>query len=164
MAHNTVMLDYPEPGNVLEALGTPDAVEWSRATEEEFGSMKRCDLLNDPVPLPPNGRVVGTKWVFKRKRNIEGKVERFRARLVAKGFMQIFGLDYFGTYAPVARLATLRLVYALAVLLKLELASLDVEAAFMNAELKEELYIRAPPGTTPSPMATSIALGRASTG
>ena len=151
VAHNTVMLDYPEPGNVQEALSTPDAEEWSRAMEEEFGSMKRCDLLSDPVPLPPNGRVVGTKWVFKRKRNIEGKVERFRARLVAKGFMQIFGLDYFGTYAPVARLATLRLVYALAVLLKLELASLDVEAAFMNAELKEELYIRAPPGTTPLP-------------
>ena len=61
--------------------------------------------------------------------------------------MQVFGLDYFGTYAPVARLATLRMVYALAVLLQLDMTSIDVEAAFMNAELKEELCINVPRGT-----------------
>ena len=61
--------------------------------------------------------------------------------------MQVFGLDYFGTYAPVARSATLRILYALAVLLQLELTSMDVEAAFMNAALKEELCINALPGT-----------------
>ena len=71
--------------------------------------------------------------MFKKKRNLDGHVERFRARLVAKGFAQIFGLDYFGTYAPVARLGTLRIVYAQAVLMYLTLASLDVEAALMNA-------------------------------
>ena len=84
-------------------------------------------------------------------RNVNGLVERFRARLVAKGFMQVYGLDYFGTYAPVARLSTLRLLYALAVLMQLDLASLDVEAAFMNADLKEELFINAPSGTPQLP-------------
>ena len=62
----------------------------------------------------------------------------YRAQLVGKEFSQVFGLDYFGTYAPVARLGTLRMVYALAVLMCLPLASLDVEAAFMNAPLYEE--------------------------
>ena len=151
LAMNTIMLDYPEPTNMDEALLSPDAEEWQQAANEEFASMKRCYLLSDPVILPANGRVVGTKWVFKRKRNLAGLIERFRARLVAKGFMQVFGLDYFGTYAPVARLATLRLVYALSVLLDLKLASLDVEAAFMNADLQEEIYIHAPPGTESLP-------------
>jgi hypothetical protein len=151
LATDMVMQDYPEPVTMDEALQTPDAHEWEKAIEEEFGSMKRCDLLSDPVRLPSNGRIVGTKWVFKRKRNMQGLVERFRARLVAKGFMQVFGLDYFGTYAPVARLATLRMVYALAVSLQLDMASLDVEAAFMNAPLKEEMFINAPPGTPPLP-------------
>ena len=114
-------------------------------------SMKRTELLSEPVQLPPGGRIIGTKWVFKRKRNLRGEVERFRARLVALGFSQVFGLDYFGTYAPVARLSTLRLVYALSVLLMLSMASLDVEAAFMNATLDEELYIRAPTGTEQLP-------------
>ena len=118
---------------------------------EEFNSMKRTELLSDPVQIPVNGGVIGTKWVFKRKWNLEVGVEQFRARLVAKGFSQIFGLDYFGTYAPVARLGTLRIVYALAVLMCLTLASLDVEAAFLNAPLDEKLYIRAPPGTDQLP-------------
>ena len=95
--------DYPEPRDHKEALASPDAVRWQMAMNEEVSSMKRTDLLSEPVPLPPGGRVIGTKWVFKRKRNLEGWVERFRARLVALGFAQIFGLDYFGTYAPVAR-------------------------------------------------------------
>ena len=76
LAMNTVMLDYPEPVTMDEALQTPDSKEWEKAVEEEFRSMKRCDLLSDPVQLPPNGRVVGTKWVFKRKRNAQGQVEK----------------------------------------------------------------------------------------
>ena len=70
MELNKAIADYPEPVTIEEALGTPDAEQWSQAINEEFGSMKRCDLLSDPVSLPTNGRVVGTKWVFKRKRNL----------------------------------------------------------------------------------------------
>ena len=106
--------------------------------------MKRTELLSDPVQLPVNGRVIRTKWVFKRKRNLEGGVERVSATLVAKGFSQFFGLDYFGTYAPVARFGALRMLYALAVLMCLTLASLDVEDTLTNDTLDEGLYIRAP--------------------
>ena len=85
--------------------------------------------------------------MFKCKKNLEGDVEHDRARHVAKGFTQMFGLDYFGTYMPVARLGTLRIVHATAVLVCLTLASVDVEAVFLNAKLNKELYMRAPPGT-----------------
>ena len=89
--------------------------------------------------------------MFKHKRNLEGGLVSFLARLVTKSFSQIVGLDYFGTYATVARLDTLRIVYALAVLMCLTLALLDVEAAFINATLDKELYIRAPSGTDQLP-------------
>ena len=108
---------------------------------EEINSIKRTDFLSDLVRLLVNGRVIGTMWVFKHKRNLEGGVERFRARVVAKGFSQIFGLGYFDTYTPVAQLGTLPIVYDLAVLMCLTLALLDGEAAFLNATLDEELYI-----------------------
>jgi len=71
---------------------------------------------------------------------------KYRARLVAKGFQQTFGLDYFDTYSPVARLSSLRLLYALSVELNLQLAAMDVDAAFLNADLSEDIYIKAPPG------------------
>ena len=111
---------------------------------KEFNSMKQTDLISDPVRLPVNGRVIGTKWVFKRKRDVEGGGERFWARLKAKCFSQIFRLDYFDTYVPVAWFGILRIAYALAVLMFLTLASLNIEAAFLNVTLDEELYIRAP--------------------
>ena len=119
--HETIS-NYPEPQDHNEALATPDAERWAEAKNEEFDSMKRTEHLRDPVRLPVNGRAIGTKWVFKCKSNLEGGVERFRARLVAKGFSQIFVLDYFGTYAPIARLGTLRILYATAVLMCLTLA------------------------------------------
>ena len=74
-------------------------------------------------------------------------MEQFRARLVAKSFSQIFALDYFGKYAPVARLDTLRILYELADLMCLTLALEDVEAAILNATLDQGLCIRVPPGT-----------------
>jgi len=86
---------------------------------------------------------------YKKKRNSLGEVTRYRARLVAKGFQQTFGLDYFDTYSPVARLSSLRLLYAISVELDLQLAAMDVDAAFLNAELTEDIYIKAPPGQPP---------------
>ena len=104
-----IISDYSEPQYHNKALATPDAENWAEAINKEFNSMKRTELLNDPVRLPVDGRVIGTKWVFKRKKNLEGGVERYWARLVLKGFFQIIGLDYFGTYAPEARLGVLRI-------------------------------------------------------
>ena len=79
------------------------------------------------VQLLENGRRISTKRVHSKKRNLDGHVER--SKLMAKSFAQIFGLDYFGLYAPVARLGTLRILYALALLICLTLALLDNKAA-----------------------------------
>ena len=68
--------DYPKPVDHKEAMASPDADEWAKEMKVEFDSMKRTDLLSDPVQILDNGRVIGTKWVFKRKLNLDGTVER----------------------------------------------------------------------------------------
>ena len=141
----------PDPDSHAAAMRAYDAQGWKDAEQQEIDSLTRLQVLSKPLCLPDGARVVKTKWVYKRKRNADGTVERLRARLVAKGFSQVFGEDYFDTYAPVARLTTLRLVYAMTVVMDLSLAGMDVDAAFLNADLQEDLYIKAPVGTKPLP-------------
>eukprot|EP01038_Epipyxis_sp_PR26KG_P014695 gene14695-19743_t len=144
-------LQQPDPDSHAAAMRAFDADKWSEAEKTEIDSLSRLQVLSEPLLLPEGARVIQTKWVYKRKRNKEGNIERHRARLVAKGFTQVFGEDFFDTYAPVARLTTLRIVYALTVMLDLSIAGMDVDAAFLNADLHENLYIKAPVGTKSLP-------------
>lgn len=90
-------------------------------------------------------RLVECRWVFKRKVDSENHV-RYRARLVPKGFTQKFGIDFHETFSPVVRHSTLRMLIALAVNLKLEIAHLDVASAFLNGELHEQVFMKQPEG------------------
>src|SRR6266702_2595793 len=96
---------------------------------------------------PPGANVIGSKWVFKAKKDASGKVVRYKARLVAQGFSQVEGVDYFDTYTPVARLTSSRVVIAMANRLRLELHQVDIKGAYLNGELMadEVLYMRHPP-------------------
>lgn len=97
--------------------------------------------------LPPGRRPIGVKWVFKIKTNAVGEIEKFKARLVARGFSQIPGVDFEDTYAPVSRYTTFRVLMALAANQQWEIIQLDVKNAFLYGELEEtELYMKQPPG------------------
>ena len=89
--------------------------------------------------------MIGSKWVFKRKVNANGEVERHKARLVAQGFSQKYGLDY-ETFSPVVRFESIRSVIALGAQHKLQLHQMDVSTAFLNSELDEEVYMQQPEG------------------
>ena len=89
---------------------------------------------------------MGNKWVFKTKRDAEGKPTRFKARLVAQGFTQVEGIDYFDTWAPVLMYKVLRLILVLTAIWNYDLKQMDVETAFLNANMKEEVYMRQPEG------------------
>ena len=102
----------------------------------------------EPVQLPPGRKAIGCRWVFKLKCKADGSIDRYKARLVAKGFAQRPGLDFGQVFAPTARWAALRAIFALAAIEDMEMYSLDISNAFLNGELDHEVYMQQPEGFT----------------
>ena len=137
-----VLLADAEPLTVDEALKKS---VWKEAMIAELNSIEKNHTW-DLVTLPPNQHKIGVKWVFKQKLNPDGSIAKYKARLVARGFLQKAGLDYSEVFAPVARIETIRLVVAIASARKWPLFQLDVKSAFLNGPLEEEVYVSQPPG------------------
>ncbi|CAH9143716.1 unnamed protein product [Cuscuta epithymum] len=119
--------------------------EWKEAMIEEIKAIEKNSTW-ELISLPTGKRPISVKWVFKTKYKPDGTVSKYKARLVARGFLQKEGLDYTEVYAPVARIETIRMVVALANKRGWNMAQLDVKSAFLNGELEEEVYITQPPG------------------
>ncbi|CAL9001633.1 unnamed protein product, partial [Prunus brigantina] len=131
-----------EPETFEEAI--KDAA-WQKAMETELEMIEKNDtweLVNRPSDKP----IIGVKWVYKTKLNLDGSVQKNKARLVAKGYSQKPGIDFNETFAPVARLDTVRTLIALAAQRGWKLFQLDVKSAFLNGVLHEEVYVDQPPG------------------
>ena len=134
-----------EPSSVKEALTGEEKEKWREAMEVEMESIKRNNVW-ELVELPKGRSSVGSKWVFKKKVNEEGVVKRYKARIVAQGFSQKFGLDYDETFCPVVRFESVRTVIALSVQHSLRIHQMDVTAAFLNGDLQEEVFMSQPEG------------------
>ncbi|GJW11835.1 zinc finger, CCHC-type containing protein [Tanacetum coccineum] len=111
---------------------------------------ENCSIMENNTwvlsDLPPGCKPLGSKWIFKRKMKVDGIIDKFKARLVIQGFRQKEGIDYFNTYAPVARITTIRLLLALAAIHNLVTHQMDVKTAFLNGDLEEEVYMKQPEG------------------
>ena len=98
------------------------------------------------MTLPPGNSVVGCKQIYKIKTRSDGSIERYKTHLVAKSFTQEYGIDYEETFAPVARISSIRALLAVAAASKWNIFQMDVKNAFLNGDLSEEVYIQPPPG------------------
>lgn len=134
-----------EPKTYKEAISSVHRNEWIQAMNEEMSSLK-ANKTWDIVDKPDNANIVGCKWTFKIKRDVTGKIQRFKARLVAQGFSQKFGFDYDEVFAPVVRQATLRTLLSVAGVNGMSVVHFDVKSAFLNGELEEVIYMKQPPG------------------
>ncbi|KZV28520.1 hypothetical protein F511_15600 [Dorcoceras hygrometricum] len=119
--------------------------KWRRAMDEEIHAIVKNDTW-ELTSLPKNHQVIGVKWMYKAKKNANGEVERYKTRLVAKGYKQKHGVDYDEVFAPVARLETIRLLISLAAQYRWKIYQLDVKSAFLNGFLDEDVYIEQPLG------------------
>lgn len=134
-----------DPKTLGEALRSPYAKVWKAAMRKEFESLQKTGTWR-LVELPRGAHLIGGKWVYRTKRNEWGEIVEFKARWVAKGFSQKPGIDYLDIYAPVARMSSIRTVISLAALNNWDLVNMDVNSAFLNSYVEEEIYVVQPQG------------------
>ena len=140
--------DIDTPLTVSQATNpknNPFHKEWKAAIDKEYGNLIKTGTW-ELCHLPTGRRAIDNKWVFKVKSKEDGTVDKFKARLVVKGFSQRPGVDYDETFSPVAHLSSVRLIFALAASHRLKLRQLDVIGAFLQADLHQEIYMKQPEG------------------
>ncbi len=133
------------PRNYEEAISGSNKEKWIEAMNDELKSLEVNEVYK-PAKLPRGRKAVGCKWVFTIKENANGEIERYKARLVAQGFSQIQGVDFDETYAPVAGVNATQLLLTIANHFDLEMLQVDVKTAYLNGEMREELYMKPPKG------------------
>eukprot|EP00253_Pinus_taeda_P019436 PITA_19436 len=101
-----------------------------------------CNL----VELSAGRKPIGRKWVFKKKTNAEGKVEKYKARLVEKGYSQVSGIDFGDIFIPIAKVASIRFILYVVVAFDFEVENMDVKTTFIHEDLEEEIYMKKPEG------------------
>ncbi|KAL0402256.1 UNVERIFIED_CONTAM: Retrovirus-related Pol polyprotein from transposon TNT 1-94 [Sesamum latifolium] len=118
---------------------------WTKTMNEEMSTIEKNETW-ELVDLPKGKKTIWLKWIFKIKFNQDGLIQKYKARLVAKGYSQQPGIDFTETYAPVARIETIRTVLAILAQLELQVYQLDVKSVFLNGEIEEEVYVEQPEG------------------
>lgn len=136
-----------EPTSLAEAKKRPNWPQWETGIREELTTLETAGTW-ELTDLPNGANLVGSKWVFRAKKDAAGNIVHYKAQLVAQGYLQVPDVDYFDTYAPVANLASIRTVFALAARLDLELHQIDIKGAYLNGELTKDevIYMCQPPG------------------
>ena len=138
----TIKDEFAEPNSVKAALKHKG---WTASMGVEINNMEETETF-ELVPPADDQNPLGSRWVYKTKRNADGSVLTLRSRLVAKGNEQEEGIGYIETFSPVVRIATIRDVLHVAVMKKWALKQLDVQNVFLHGDLKETVYLLQPPG------------------
>jgi hypothetical protein len=114
--------------------------QWQLAMQEEFNSLMQNGTWEYQT-LPPGRRVIQNKWVFKQKLSVDGSVDRYKARLAAKGFTQCEGIDFKETFSPVIKFDSIRTILSVATAEDMNITQFDVKTAFLYGDIEEEIYM-----------------------
>lgn len=134
-----------DPISMADAKKRDDWPQWRNAVENEYSSLIKNDTWT-LCELPSNRKVISCKWVFKLKRKANGDIDKYKARLVARGFTQEKGFDFSETYSPTAKLTTFRVLMSIANHFGYFIHQMDVKNAFLNGQLEEDIYMQQPEG------------------
>ena len=118
-----------EPHTFKEVVNSSESLMWKEVIQSEIDFILQSHTL-ELVDLPPGCKPLSSKWVFKRKRKVDGSIDKYKARLVIKGYRKTEGLDYFDTYSPVTGINFIRMVLAIVALRNLEVHQMDVKTIF----------------------------------
>ncbi|CAI7754210.1 unnamed protein product [Closterium sp. NIES-54] len=129
-----------EPATLKEALESSDAEEWKKAMDSELKSIEENGTW-ELVELPEGRKAITSKWLFKIKSDTNGNIERYKSRLVAKGYQQKEKVDYKKLFAPVVKPTTLRTVIVGAAIKGWVVKQMDVTTAFLNGVFEEEVFM-----------------------
>lgn len=138
-----IIHDVPE--NYQQAMNSPERKEWIKAIEREMEFLKKNDTWH-LVECPKVCEVIDNKWVFQLKHDEDGNLKKYKARLVARGFNQVKGVNYSETFAPVVNMVTIRTFMVIATRYGWPVRQLDVKTAFLNGRLSEIIYMKQPVG------------------
>src|SRR3954464_12616733 len=130
-----------DPTSYEEAMSSPHSAKWVEAMEDEMKSMSSNNVW-DLEEIPKGAKTVGCKWVYKTKYDSNRNVEKYKARLAAKGFTQREGVDYNETFSPVSCKDSFRIIMAPVAHFDLELHQMDVKTTFLNGDLEENVYMK----------------------
>ena len=133
-----MLLDHDEPMNYEEVMMSPDSAKWLEAMKSEMRSMYENKVWT-LIDLPIDRQAIEIKWIFKRKTDADSSVTIYKARIAAKGFRQVQGVDYDETFSPVAMLKSVRIMLEIAAFYDYDIWQMDVKTAFLNGFLGEEL-------------------------
>ena len=136
----------PKTYNQAVNFGSQEVkTKWVESIHKELSGLENCGCW-ELADLPPNRKSIGAKWVFKVKETSTGEVDKFKARCVAKGYSQIYGVDFDETYAPVCKSTSVNHLLALSTQKNLTLDHMDVHQAFIQSPMEEEIYLELPDG------------------
>ena len=147
---SVAFLTADTPQSYQEAIRWSDAEEWVEAIAEECNNLEWKRVFVE-VECPPNACIHEGQLVFSEKVGPDGDITRKKVRLVTKGYMEVWGEDYWHTYSPTLGCNTLFLCLAYAATLDLEIHQMDAVAAYLNSDLTEEIYLQPPEGVPVSP-------------